>query len=160
MCAAKPTLMIHKRDGSVVKRFGSLRAAAQAYNHTPEAVLALVRKGALMEGACMLRYEEDWGGCEDFGRRTHNRPLIVAIGQDVRWFPSVNIAAPALGVTKNYLHGLIAGRRKSSDGIRVRYATSTDDWPLLCEDVSKLAKAGVKPPDPLVLGRPAHDRMR
>lgn len=150
--------MIQKRDGSVVRRFDSLADAARELDREPNALLQRLRAQSLFDGMWMLRYEDEWEGCEEFRPSANNRPVIATTGRSVQWFPSARAAAASLCVSKNFLRCIIAGRTRSRDGIRARYAMSTDDWPLLCADAAKLARMGVKPPDPLALGRAARGR--
>lgn len=154
----RPILMIQKRDGCVVERFDSLADAARALDREPNALLQRVHAQSLFDGACMLRYEDEWEGCEEFNPRANNRPVIATRGRGAQWFSSASAAAASLYISKNFLRCIIAGRARSRDGIRARYAVSTDDWPLLCADAAKLASQGVEPPDPLALGRPARVR--
>ncbi len=125
---------------------------------SPNSLLQRMRNGSLMKSPCMLRFEDEWSGREDFAKCKGSRPVFVRCAGRIGWFPSAGEAAKACGFTRNYLNCLISGKRTSSEGFQVRRAESTDDWNLLQSDLRALAERGVCPDDPLSFGEPLRHR--
>lgn len=154
MVAANPILLIHKRDGSIVQRFASETEAARALDLTSASLCRTIKKRTLQPGLCIIRAARQWSGREDFKPRAYNRPVFVARDGHVRWFPNVTAAALELGMSHDYMRARLADKKADRRGICARYALSTDDWPMLREDIESMLERGIEVEDPLSLGKP------
>lgn len=153
----KQVLLIHKRDGSIVRTFDSEGEAARELERDRRSLVVTVRDCSIQLGPHLVRLKERWHGREDFDKRAHNRPVIVQYGGRLLWFDSAKSAAAGLGISYDGIHLILKDKVKSRRGIRARYALSTDDWPLLRQDMEDFARQGIEPEDPLALGKPAYD---
>lgn len=150
-----PVLMIHKRDGHVIRRFESITEAAIKTERDRNALAQSIHKKRLSSGPCFMRFESEWSGREDFGIRTNNRPVIVATAERIQWFDGITSATQALRVSHDAIRNLLCKGGESRRGFRVRYALSTDDWALLRADVAKLSSEDLAPVKLLAFGKPA-----
>lgn len=153
----EPVLLIHKRDGSIMRRFASESEAARQLQRDRRGLIVAMRDRTMQPGPCIYRRERDWAGREDFRPNSHNRPVLVAHKGRVQWFEGINAAASALGLTHDYVFTHLAYKTKSGLGLYMRYAVSTDDWQMLREDMRALAKRNIVLENPLSLGKPARD---
>ncbi len=133
----RPVLLIHKRDGHVVARYPSIKDAADAVGCDRSDLSRRASDRKVSGGEVIARFEDEWTGIEDFEARRRNRPVIAMSGRKLAWFADAGKAAEALGVTRDSVIGKIH-RGKGADGIRLRYATGTDDWPRLREAAGKI----------------------
>ena len=156
----EPVLLIHKRDGSVVRRFASESEAARQLQRDRRGMVVAMRDRTLQPGPHIYRLERDWQGREDFRPNSHNRPVFVAYRGRVQWFEGTNAAVAALGLTHDYVFAHLAHKTKSRRGLYMRYAASTDDWRMLREDMMALARRNIVLENPLALGKPARDGRR
>lgn len=128
-----PILAIDKRDGSVVRRFPSVREAAEWAGVSQHTVRESASSFSLTQSRFIYRRERDWQGSEVFRPRANGRPVVVMGWDHLFWFPTLTDASAALGVTCSTVAGAIAKKRKVNGEWQATYLTSTEDWPRLRE---------------------------
>ncbi len=127
----RAVLLIHKRDGHVIRRWESARVAGAALGCGGSAVSHSARLRQLMFGEAIVRFEDEWDGGEAFKAGAHNLPVIVAARGRLQWFSGSQLAAQSLCMPYERMMSLLRRGTASRDGVRARYATGTDDWPRL-----------------------------
>lgn len=130
-------LLISKRDGSVSRRFETIDEAAEFAGRPRLSLAESIARGALGAGEQFFRMERDWRGREVFRPGSYNRPVIVMACGRLQWFPCMAEAASALHVSVCALGAVIATGRARRDGLRARYAASTDEWPAIRRAVAR-----------------------
>ena len=127
-----PIVAVSKRDGSIIRRFGSARQAAAWGECDEHTVSRQSRRLTLGSGDYMWRREDSWEGCEVFNPKTKNRPVVVMAQGHLLWFSGPTEAAAALGVAYTLVTGVL-NKHCSSRRFQAVYLTSTEDWPRLRE---------------------------
>lgn len=128
-----PILAVHKRDGHVVKRFESIKDAAEWAEVDPHCVADGSRNNAVGLLEVMWRREDRWGGSEVFKEGSHGRPVAIMGNGRIHWFPTISDAAAAMGTTNNAVSQAIKAKKTMRCGYQVAYMNSTEDWPRLKE---------------------------
>ncbi len=128
-----PILAIDKRDGSVVRRFASVREAAEWAEVSQHTIRESANSLAMTQGRYIYRRELDWHGSEVFRARANGRPVVVMGRGHLCWFPTLTDASAALEVPMNTVSQAIKNKGKVNGEWQVAYLTSTEDWPRLRE---------------------------
>ncbi len=129
----KAVLAVSKRDGHVVKRFPSMKAAAEWAGCDQHTVGQAATNGTMGPADYMWRREGAWEGRETFDAKAKNRPVVVMVGGHLLWFCGPRDAAAALGVAHQTMLNVLSKQAKPRGGWQAAYLTSTEDWPRLWE---------------------------